>query len=121
MKRYDVAMTNIFPHRTYFFPSKNDKYHTSRWAWYNFRKLWNEKNTAYATVYELRHHYAIENINKWIGEGLEFHSKLLYLSKSMGHAYIESTKYYYSLTPGLADILKDKTNDSFNNIIPEVK
>jgi hypothetical protein len=51
---------------------------------------------------------------------MDFHAKLLYLSKSMGHSVIESTKYYYSLVPGLADILKEKTNDSFNNIIPEV-
>jgi len=51
---------------------------------------------------------------------MDFHAKLLYLSKSMGHSAIKSTKYYYSLVPGLADILKEKTNDSFNKIIPEV-
>jgi len=121
MRKYDTAISKIFPCRTYFFPAGKDKYHTRAWVQDNFRKLWNEKNTSYATAYELRHHYAIENINRWTDEGLDFHAKLLYLSKSMGHSVIESTKYYYSLVPDFADILREKTGDSFNNIIPEVK
>jgi integrase len=121
MREYDVAISRIHPGRTYFFPARNNKHHIRKWVHENFRKLWDEKNTSYATAYELRHHYAIENINRWTGEGLDFHAKLLYLSKSMGHSVIESTKYYYSLVPNLAGILREKTGDSFNNIIPEVK
>lgn len=121
MKKYDRAIKKTYPNRSYFFPARNGKYHNRTWVQVNFKKLWHKKNTAYATSYELRHHYAIENINRWIGEGMEFHSKFFYLSKSMGHSVLESTKYYYALTPGLADILIIKTNDSFNNIIPEVK
>ena len=68
----------------------------------------------------LRHHYAIENINHWTGEGFGFDAKLLYLSKSMGHSTIEATKYYYSLVPAMADILKEKTGMDFKSIIPEV-
>jgi len=120
MRKYDAVISRTYPNRTYFFPARKDKYHTRQWVQVNFRRLWDEKNTSHATAYELRHHYAIENINRWTGEGMDFHAKLLYLSKSMGHSVIESTKYYYSLVPGLADILKEKTNDSFNNIIPEV-
>lgn len=71
-------------------------------------------------LYDFRHNYAIRNINKWICTGFEFDDKLLYLSKSMGHRDIESTKYYYSLVPGLADILEDKTNADFEDIVPEV-
>jgi integrase len=121
MKEYDTSISRIYPDRTYFFPARNNKHHICKWVHQNFRKLWDEKNTSYATAYELRHHYAIENINRWTGEGLDFHAKLLYLSKSMGHSVIESTKYYYSLVPNLAGILREKTGDSFNNIIPEVK
>lgn len=121
MKSFDTVIRNIYPNRSYFFPARNGKYHTRAWVQMNFRKLWDKNNTAYATSYELRHHYAIENINRWLGEGMAFHSKFLYLSKSMGHSVLESTRYYYSLTPGLAEILIDKTIESFNNIIPEVK
>jgi len=35
----------------------------------------------------------------------------------MGHSVLESTKYYYSLVPGLADILRTQTD---NDMIPEV-
>jgi len=52
---------------------------------------------------------------------MEFHAKLLYLSKSMGHTVIESTNYYYSLVPGFADIMAQKTMGSFNVIVPEVQ
>ena len=39
----------------------------------------------------------------------------------MGHTVIESTKYYYSIVPGLSDIMKEKTEEGFNWIIPEVQ
>lgn len=121
MKAFNSVIDKIYPNRFYFFPAHNGKYHPQSWVSRNFGELWNQKNTSYAVAYDLRHHYAIENINRWIGVGMEFHSKFIYLSKSMGHSVLEATKYYYSLTPGFADILIDKTNTSFNNIIPEVK
>jgi len=120
MRKYDKIIRRSYPNRTYYFPARKDKYHTRNCVQVNFRKLWDEYNSSHATAYELRHHYAIENINRWTGLGLDLHAKLLYLSKSMGHSVIESTKYYYSLVPGRADILKDKTNESFNNSIPEI-
>lgn len=67
-----------------------------------------------------RHNYAVENINQWIGEGFEFFSKLVYLSKSMGHASLESTKYYFNLVPAMADILLELTGHDFDNIVPGV-
>jgi hypothetical protein len=38
----------------------------------------------------------------------------------MGHSDFESTKYYYSLVPGLADIILQNTNVSFEAIIPNI-
>ena len=52
---------------------------------------------------------------------MDFYAKLFYLSKSMGHRVLESTKYYYSLVPGLANIMEEKTQKSFNTIVPEVE
>ncbi len=120
MKTYDQVIRKQYPHRTYYFPARGDSYHTRAWVQKNFRALWNKYNSSYATAYELRHHYAIENINRWTDEGFGFHAKLLYLSKSMGHSTLESTKYYYSLVPGMAKILEDKTGIDFDNIVPEV-
>jgi len=120
LKIYDVEIRKLYPHRVYFFPARGNTFHTRQWVQRNFRKLWNKYNSSHATAYELRHHYAIENINSWTGEGFGFDAKLLYLSKSMGHSTLESTKYYYSLVPGMADILEEKTGRDFESIVPEV-
>ena len=120
MARYDTAIKKLFPRRQYFFPSPRRSYYTRVWLQNNFRELWTKYNPSYATVYELRHHYATENINQWVGEGFEFSSKLLRLSKSMGHSTLESTKYYYSLVPTMSDILEAKTGQDFDAILPEV-
>ena len=120
MKEYDAIIRKQYPIRAYFFPARGDAFHTRKWVQTNFRQWWDKYNSTYATAYELRHHYATENINRWTDEGFGFDAKLLYLSKSMGHSILESTRYYYSLVPGLADILKDLTGGTFNEIIPEV-
>lgn len=120
MKQYDALIRKQYPARIYFFPAGGDAFHTRKWVERNFRRMWDKSNSTHATAYELRHHYATENINRWMGEGFGFDAKLLYLSKSMGHSKLESTRYYYSLVPGLADILKDRTGRTFDNIVPEV-
>lgn len=38
----------------------------------------------------------------------------------MGHRTVNSTAYYYSIVPGLSQILLDKTEAGFNEIVPEV-
>lgn len=113
LRIYDAAIRKQSPCRAYFFPARGNSFHTRKWVQTNFRNLWKKYNSSHATAYELRHHYAIENINSWTGEGFGFNSKLFYLSKSMGHSTLESTKYYYSLVPGMADILEEKNRNGF--------
>jgi len=120
LTKYDAAIQKQYPGRTYFFPAKKDTFYKRYWVQNNFRKLWDKYNSSHATAYELRHHYAIENINHWTDEGFGFDAKLLYLSKSMGHSTLEGTKYYYSLVPKMADILEEKTKMDFESIVPEV-
>lgn len=120
MRRYDEAIKKLYLNRTYFFPARNDSFHKRGWVEKNFRQIWDKVSPVYSTAYELRHHYAVENINRWIDVGFNFDDKLLYLSKSMGHTVIESTKYYYSIVPGMSQILKEKTEKGFDRMIPEV-
>ena len=120
LKMYDATVRKQYPHRAYFFPARGNSFHTRQWVQTNFRELWNKYNSSHATAYELRHHYAIENINRWTDEGFGFDAKLLYLSKTMGHGTVESTKYYYSLVPRVADILEEKTGVDFESIVPDV-
>lgn len=121
MRLYDVAADKLISDRSFFFPALNDKTHPKGWVVWNFNTLWNRVNKTNATAYELRHNYATYNINKWTDTGFDFEDKLVYLSKSMGHRSIEETKYYFSIIPTLSDILKEKTEASMNDIIPEVE
>ena len=38
----------------------------------------------------------------------------------MGHTTVESTKYYYSIVPGLSEIIKEQTEASSEWMMPEV-
>lgn len=120
MRRYDIAADKLIFNRTYFFPSMHDKPHSKGWVTWNFNTIWRKISGTNATAYELRHNYAIYNINQWTDIGFCFGDKLLYLSKSMGHRSIEETKRYFSITPAFFDILSDKTGNSMDEIIPEV-
>jgi integrase len=118
MREYDAAIKKMYPDRLYFFPARDGKCHTKQWVSVNFKRLWERNNRSYAVPYEFRHNYAIENINSWIDDGFDFNQKLYSLSKSMGHSVVESTKYYYSLVPRLADVMAALTNE--DEVIPEV-
>lgn len=118
MREYDCAISKMYPGRIFFFPARDGKCHTKQWVSVNFKKLWERSNSSYSVPYEFRHNYAIENINSWTDDGFDFNQKLHSLSKSMGHSVIESTKYYYSLVPRLADVMAEHTNE--DEVIPEV-
>jgi integrase len=120
MRRYDNAIQMLCPEREYFFPSARGLCLSNQWVVVNFRQLWDKYNTAHAVAYELRHNYATENINQWVGEGFDFFDKLLYLSRSMGHCDLESTKYYYSLVPALSGTLARLTGSNFNDTVPDL-
>ncbi len=119
MSRYDDAVSRLYPNREFFFPAKNGKNYSRHRVNHVFQELWRKTNSTHAVAYDFRHHYAVTNINRWIGEGFNFDDKLLYLSKSMGHYDVRSTKHYYSLVPGFADILEEQTNADFEDIVPE--
>ena len=120
VKQYDVEIEKYYPSRTYFFPSKNNTNFRRSWVTENFKKLWFKYNTAYARAYDLRHNYAIKNIMSWTNAGIEFNSKILALSKSMGHSSVNETMYYFSIVPALYDKLEELTGKSFDELIPEV-
>lgn len=119
MRTYDERIAELVPQRKVFFPTQDDKPHPPVWVTYHFRVLWQSCNSSHAIPYELRHNYAIENINSWTHQGFAVHDKLLALSKSMGHKQIESTLAYYSLTPAISDIIAYTDNEIEQSIILE--
>jgi len=69
--------------------------------------------------YDLRHHYAYANIERWMAEGVDVNAMLPYLARYMGHASLDSTYYYIHTSPdfmgGYADIVREG-----QKILPEV-
>lgn len=123
LRGYDEAAVRLFPGRKIFFPMNPkdpDVPISPDMLDYHFHKVWDKVNKSTAVPYDFRHNYAIENINSWISSGFEFHDKFVFLSKSMGHTSLESTKYYYSIVPTLADVLEKTTGSGFDEIVPEV-
>ena len=120
MRRYDSAIKEHCPGRQYFFPSLAGGYYRESWLQYNFQQLWLKYNDSRASAYDLRHNYAVENVNRWIGDGFDYYAKLVCLSKSMGHSTLESTKYYVHLVPALAELIEEVSGESFDDIVPEV-
>lgn len=118
--RYEAKIETIIPQRNTFFPDKRDGVHCVQWVNVHFKRLWYKYNKTNCVAYSFRHNYATVNINAWReNDGLEVTDKLVALSKSMGHASIRSTMYYYHMTPWFNDIISNlDMNDDC--IIPNI-
>ena len=116
--KYDQTIEKVFPERIYLFPAAGDKPHRAAWEGYHFRNIWTHISQESARSYDFRHHYATTNISQWKEHGFEFSSKLLFLSRSMGHKDIQSTFGYFHLTPMLTDKLRTNCGEAFNELLP---
>ena len=114
---YDDFMNSVMPDRKCFFANEKDAYYSSMWLDRNFEHMWYSFNGSHAVPYSLRHHYAIANINSWPAESGSFNKRLVYLSRSMGHATLESTMYYYSYTPAMAEGIVADKGETFRNVM----
>ncbi len=119
MRKYDCVMDGYVPRREYFFSNNRNRHYSTCWVDYNFRQVWYSFSKESANPYDLRHNYAIQNINS-LKEHSSIDSSMQYLSRSMGHSGLESTCYYYSLVPQFSKILRDASEESFNGVVPEV-
>ena len=121
LQKYDAAISLLYPNREYFFPgTRKNPYLSNKWLSQNFKQIWDKVCDKSSVAYDFRHNYAVENINSWEGDDPEIFDRLVYLSKSMGHTHLNSTRYYYHFTPRLAQILSEKTEEGLNEMLPEV-
>lgn len=121
LEEYDERMQSLVPGRRCFFANVSDRYYSSSWVEYNFELAWYRFNGGHAIPYALRHHYASANINSWPAESDIFDKNIVYLSRSMGHASVENTMYYYSQSPRMAQALVRKKSATFSDVISGVK
>lgn len=125
LDNYDRAISTLFPERQTFFPNRNDLPYGAQMLEKNFHKLWYrafpEMSTSDISIrpYDLRHHFAYANMNRWLREGKDVNAMLPYLMKYMGHSDIENTLYYFHLVPDIYDAIV-KLSMPLESLIPEV-
>lgn len=119
LRRYDAAAEKLMSGRKVFFPTIDDHFHNIMWQATIFRKLWKDFSSSDARAYDFRSTYAVNNISSWSYESPAWFDKLIYLSRSMGHRKIESTCYYYHLSPLFPNTLEEKTGDQLRSLLPD--
>lgn len=119
LRRYDEAVGRIMPDRKVFFPTVKDTFHSIMWQSSVFRILWSKISSQNARAYDFRSNYAVRNISSWSYEGPAWFDKLIYLSRSMGHRKIESTCYYFHLSPLFPRTLEEKTGAQMHSMLPD--
>ena len=125
LRSYDRSVDAVFPDRLFFFPSRKDNPYSAAGFQKNFLKIWYtafpEKKCDGVSIraYDVRHHFAYANMNRWLREGKDIHVMLPYLMKYMGHQEIENTLYYFHLVPDIYDAIVKKSS-LFEELLPEV-
>ena len=122
LDRYDTAAEGLLPGRKVFFPTMQDTPHRNDWLCSQFNAAWYRHNTVRATAYDLRHHYVIANIYSWREQGIGYGltDRLPALSRSLGHASISSTLYYFSLVPAFEGEMGDELESALERLAEDV-
>lgn len=121
---YDKRIRIIFPGREYFFPNGRAGHFSSRFISANFKRLWLKafpgfEMTTRPRAYDLRHHFAWSNLNRWAAEGLDLNVMLPYLMRYMGHQTVNGTLYYFRFVPEFFPTYSGMAH-SLEDVLPEV-
>lgn len=122
LNEYDAKIAILFPARKYFFPHGNLCYKSSAISG-NFRRFWMKAFPDFELftrprAYDLRHHFAWSNLNRWANEGLDLNAMLPYLMRYMGHQSVKETLYYFHFVPEFFPSYRGMTA-SLEDMIPE--
>jgi len=120
---FDAVMQDRLTGRKYFFPVQLETCYSKE-----FSKIFQSilKNAGvFSTkgdrirLYDLRHHFAFSNLNRWITEKKDAGALLPYLQRYMGHSSTLSTEYYLHLVPEFFPSFSTMTRSLESNL-PEV-
>jgi integrase len=90
-----------------------------------FGRIWDQAGLARPAEgqqprpYDLRHHFAYANLERWMRQGKDVTAMLPYLSRYMGHATFDSTYYYIHTSPDFMDAYDQITRRS-QSVLPQV-
>ncbi len=110
----------------WFFPGKDSNDHMKNTSVdKRFKEFWMKTEASSTckkspTPHSLRHSFVVDRINRWVLEGVELNTMLIYLSKYLGHKSPDESFYYYHLVDDAFKILK-KYDTLSDEVIPEVR
>jgi len=124
LRIYDRRVSEIYPGRIYFLPTTRSACYKRSSIGDAFRTLWTEAGLSDGAgsrprPYDLRHNFALANLNRWISSGVDVNTMLPYLSRYMGHSSAVSTDYYLHLVPEFFQTFREKVR-STEAVLPEV-
>lgn len=95
---YEQKFRIFAPESIYFFPGTNDSYLSGTWINNKLQKCWLDANPGQTPdtlprvrVYDLRHQFASEILNRWLDEKKDLHAILPRLRAYMGHSELSGT------------------------------
>jgi integrase len=121
----DKASCQQFPARRAFFVSAAGNPVSAAAVGVVFHRIWEQAGLprpadgSNPRPYDLRHHFAYANIERWMAEGQDVTAMLPYLSRYMGHATFASTFYYVHTSPDFMRSYADLTAPG-QSLLPEV-
>ena len=126
LRHCDNTMGNLFPAREPFFVSSTGHRLSPSGVGVAFKRIWCQAGLTWPAdatpprPYDLRHHFAYANLERWARDGGDVNTMLPYLSAFMGHASFASTFYYVHVSPDFMDTYADVTQAIDDTVMPQV-
>ena len=124
LRAYDTAITIFHPDRVVFFPNRAGNLYSAETIDYWFGQLLETADITSASgpaprVYDLRHAYVVETINRHARAGRDPQALIGYLSAHLGHANTADTWYYFHLAADFHPDLRATANAGIETSLPE--
>lgn len=99
-RQYESKRKIICGGSPYFFPAANGDALATHTVYAAFNRAWSHadlkgKYPGKVRVYDLRHRFASDCLNRWLDQGENLMAMLPFLRSYMGHRYLSETAYYY--------------------------
>jgi integrase len=126
-RKYDSKRVVFSKNSGYFFPRLDGGTFTAEVVQQQFKDCWRRANQDIYSkmlpavrVYDLRHRFATAALVRWLEQGKDIKTKLVYLRTYMGHESFDDTLYYVHLLPEHLVYSSGVSWNEFYHLIPEV-
>lgn len=126
LKKYKARLDKVAPASEFLFPMASGRPMSKDWMGDFLVGCWRRSNPEAAKahprlrVYDLRHRFASEVLQRWIDDGKDIYKAIPVLRAYMGHSTLAGTLYYVHLLPERLRLSEAIDWKRLNSIIPEV-